>query len=286
MDLTTIENQLESLRSARIADRPPVGELARRTARRRTRRRALGSAVALVALAGLGVGAVRLTNDDGQQVRTHDQRTTTTSVQSGALSVSVPPVVGKSVSEAATVLESAGLELSVSDGDAAFTNAVVAAAEPGEAVEVPRGSVIGVRTALPDPPVEVECPSARHPRGGANADGLPSADNLDRTSAEETVQTLRSQVPATSDTRVFLGIWDRWAYSDDNGTITTAPTTGYQAIVVTPDAEDCSTTPTFHTVPVTYVFGDLTWAGEPFPQDQAAERERASEAAAARAKTG
>lgn len=266
MDLTTIENQLVSLRSAGIPDRPPVTELARRAARRRRRRRAMGSAVAIVALVGLGAGALRLTNDDAQQLETREQRTTTTSTGGSDLSVRVPPVVGKSVGEAAALLENVGLQLSVSDGDAAFTNAVVVAAEPGEAVEVPSGAVIGVRTALPDPPLAVECPSARHPRDGDNPDGLPRADSLDRASAEATVRTLRSSVPDTSDTRVFLGIWDRWAYSDDNGTIATARTTGFQAIVVTPDANRCSTTTTFHAVPVTYVFGDLTWAGDPFPQ--------------------
>jgi hypothetical protein len=279
MDLTTIEHQLESLRTMGIPERPLVTDLARRATRRRNRRRATGSVVAAAALVGLGVGAFRLADENAQRLQTHDQQSTTTSTGGNELSVRVPPIVGKSVGEAAALLQSSGLELSVSDGDAAFTNAVVVAAEPGEAVEVPSGAVVGVRTALPDPPLSVECPLARQPRDGDNADALPNADGLDRTSAEATVEYLRSSVPDTSDTRVFLGIWDRWAYTESGGTITTARTPGFQTIVVTPDASDCATTPTFQAVPVTYVFGDLTWAGDPFPHTSAVPTSQSVEAA-------
>ena len=265
MDLTAIEDQLESLRTMGIPDRPPVTALARRAARRRNRRRAAGSVVAAAVLVGLGFGALRLADDDAQGLQTRDQPTTTSSTGGRDTSVRVPAIVGRSVGEAAALLQSVGLELGVSDGDAAFTKAVVVAAEPGEPAEVPRGSVVGVRTALPDPPLSVECPLARHPRDGVSPDALPRADDLDRSSADATVRSLRSLVPDTSTTRVYMGIWDRWAYTQSGGTVTTRPTSGFQAIVVTPDASRCATIPTFRTVPVTYVFGDLAWAGDPFP---------------------
>lgn len=201
------------------------------------------------------------TNDDNGPVTT--DHTTTDGGPASSETTTVPVVVGTTIGQANALLEQAGLVLSVHEGDATFLDAVVIAAEPGDGEQVATGSVVGVRTALPDPPLSVECPSARHPRDGASPDALPQVGQVARAGAEATVLAQRSQIPPGSDTEIYLGIWDRWAYLERDGAVVTEPTSGFQIIVVTPSEADCAATaPTFELAPVTYVFGDpARWAG-------------------------
>lgn len=187
----------------------------------------------------------------------------------------VPDVVGRSLSSAVEQAADAGLSLTAHEGDAAFNDAVVLAIEPEAGTQVEPGAAVGARTALPDPPLEMECPSSRHPRGRANADALPPVDGLERSAAEAEVLALRQQLPDSSDTEVFLGIWDRWAYSGSGSTVTEEPRRGFQVIVVTQDASRCPGAPQFRGVPVTYVVGPIQdWAGDPVMAKHEATGER------------
>jgi len=262
MDLNDLDAELGNLRSLPAPSRPPIEILAARM-RRRHRRRALGATLAgVTAIVVAGIGFLAVARDDGVTVLSNGPHASTVDPDAPSGTVVVPDLVGRTLSVGSGMADSVGLSLTVSEGDAAVADAVIVATEPGPGVTVPAGSVIGARSALPDPPVDVECPNGRHPRGKANADALPSADGLGRSEAEAEVLALRALTPESSDTEVYLGIWDRWAYTDDAG-LNVIPTKGFQVIIVTQDPARCPSAPSFRNVPVTVVLGDLTsWAGE------------------------
>lgn len=261
MDVNSLEAELIRLRSIPVPSRPTVRDLKERGSRRRRRQM-----IRLVALACLAVGAGAISYatfaDDTVQVAANGPDAPTTgSAQLPVGSVTVPDVVGQTLSAAAATANDVGLSLRASEGDPVYANAVVLAIEPGAGTRLERGDVIGARTALPDPPVDVECPDSRHPRGRSGADSLPHADALGRADAESQVIELRDQIPATSDTEIYLGVWDRWATSTAGGAVGTVE--GYQVIVITPDPSRCPSAPEFRNgVPVTHVIGPITgWAG-------------------------
>jgi len=238
----------------------PEAEVPRPSARVRLARVA-AVAAGLVIISALAAGVVAVVDDRDDPVR--EQRTTDGGSSDGpeGATTRVPDIVGRPLGEARTLVEGADLELAVEELDAPYTEATVLAAEPGNGLVVPVGSVIGVRTALPDPPESVECPAARHPRGDADPDALPRAASLTRSSAEDAVRSLQTQFPP--DGEVYVGAWSRWAYTNDAGRFVTAPTPGFQAIVLRASADECPGAPTFAGAPVTFAFGDPTsWAGE------------------------
>ncbi len=228
--------------------------------------------VAAVVVVSVLVAGVATRVDDRDPATEHRTTDGGPSTAPEGAKTRVPDIVGSSLVEARTMLTQADLKLAVEEFDPPFAEAVVIAAEPGEGLEVPTGSVVGVRTVLPDPPLSVECPSPRHPRGDADADALPHVGQVARAGAEATVQSLRTQVPPESETEVYLGVWNRWAYEEREGAVVTEPTAGFQAVVITPSASDCAQTPTFELAPVTFVFGDPTdWAGARLDLDEGGE---------------
>lgn len=262
MDLNGLDTELRSLREVPTPPRPAVEALAARAYRRRKRQRILGVTLAsVVVVVAASVGFRAATGDDRVSVSsagTEDD----VEPKAPAGTVVVPDLTGQTLAMAVSTATSLGLSLTVSDGDIAVADAVVIATEPGEGVPVSSGAIIGARTALPDPPVGVECPYSRHPRGEVAADALPWSESLSRAAAEATVLALRAQTPESSGTEVYLGIWDRWAYTDDEG-LNVVPTTGYQVIVVSREPANCPSAPSFQTVPITVVVGDVTaWAGD------------------------
>ena len=266
MDMTSLDHDLRRLRELPVPPRPPLTALTRLMQRRRRRRLATMSLLGVLAVVAVGGGVARLNDRDGVTVASGGHATTTSapaeSVPAGP--VLVPDIVGWTVSAAADEMAKAGLVLSVNDGDARFAESVVVAAEPGAGATVEVGAVVGVRTALPDPPSPVECPDARHPRGEADPDALPSVDGLDRQTAETTVLALREEVPESSVTEIYLGIWDRWAYTGTGAAAQAVPAQGFQVIVTTDDPSRCPSAPQFNGVPVTYIVGSPeAWAGSP-----------------------
>lgn len=274
MDMTSLDHDLDRLRTIPVPSRPPVDSLAERARHRRQRRRIGLTLVSAVALVATGLGVEMLSSDD--DVRVESNRLDTPPVSGtppAAGDAAVPDVVGLTLSAATEAVGGAGLVLSVEDGDAAFADAVVVAIEPGAGSELEAGAVVGARTALPDPPVDVECPDSRHPRGRAGADALPRAEALDRQAADAELISLRQQIPDSSETQVFLGIWDRWAVSPNGGAVGRAE--GFQLIVVGQDPNRCPSAPQFRTVPITYVVGDVgSWAGDSMTDDPERDQER------------
>lgn len=278
MDLTSLDGELDQLRTIPVPPRPPVEALVA-MARRRRRRRTVAKAVAgTVMIAATGLGLVARSGEGDSRVASNGPASPSTSERAPAAGDTVvPDVVGWTVLSAVAAMRDAGLVLSISDGDAEMNDAVILAVEPGIGTAVKREAVVGARTALPDPPVEVECPDARHPRGEAGADALPRVDGLDRRAAAIEVDGLRQQVPETSATEIYLGIWDRWAYSEAGTAIVVAPAKGFQVIVVGEDASRCPSAPQFRGVPVTYVTGPVeAWAGGATATTAAQERARAA----------
>lgn len=258
MDLTPLDRELEQLRTISVPPRPGVDELTAR-ARHRHRRRAIAVALAgTLAITVIGAGAFMVAGDDEARLTSEGPPATSDGPVDGE--AAVPDLIGWTVGRARHALGDAGLVLSVSPGDASFDGALILATEPGAGTDVARGAVVGVRTALPDPPVDVECPDARHPRGAADADALPEVNSLDRRSAEGQLLSLRIQLRQQALDRggsvraqAYMGIWDRWAYSGSGASVSVAPAQGFQIIVVLDDASACPSAPEFRGVPVTYV---------------------------------
>lgn len=270
MDVNALEAELIRLRSIPVPPRPAVGELMERGNRRRRRRTIR---LAVLAAVVLGAGAINygtfIADDSVDVVANGPGAPTTGSALPAVGSVTVPDVVGQTLSAAVTAADDVGLSLGANEGDAAFANAVVVAIEPGAGNRLEPGGVIGARTALPDPPVDAECPSSRHPRDRfrSGADGLPHADALGRADAESQVILLRDEFPATSDTEIYLGVWDRWGTSPAGGAV--GKVEGYQVIVITQDPSRCPSAPEFRNgVPVTHVIGPISdWAGSTLVPD-------------------
>jgi hypothetical protein len=266
MDMNSLDRDLWRLRDLPVPPRPPLTALTRLMQRRRRKRLATMSLLGVFVGLAVAGGVARLSDRDGVTVAS-DGRATTTTAPADAVpagSVLVPDVIGWTVSAAADKLDEAGLALLVNDGDAPFAESVVVAAEPGAGATVEVGAVVGVRTALPDPPSQVECPDSRHPRGEADPDALPSVDGLDRQTAEATVLALRDEVPESSTTEIYLGIWDRWGYTGEGAAAQAVPVRGFQAVVTTDDPSGCPRAPQFRGVPVTYIVGSpAAWAGSP-----------------------
>lgn len=267
MDLTLVDRELAQLRTIPIPTRPSVDELVAR-ARRRHRRRATTAALAGTAVIALiGAGAFALARDDETHV-TADGPTTTVDAPV-ADEETVPDVVGSTVGRARRTMSDAGLVLSVSPGDPAANGAVILATEPGAGSDVPQRAIVGARTALPDPPPDIECPSARHPRGASGADALPEVNSISRLAAEVALLSWRIQLRQQSldggesePAEIYLGIWDRWAYSGSGASASVAPAEGFQIVVVLGDANGCPAAPEFRGVPVTYVVAPIEdWAG-------------------------
>ncbi|MGQ0432448.1 MAG: PASTA domain-containing protein [Microthrixaceae bacterium] len=223
----------------------------------------------LIVVATIGAGALALARDDETRVSSGGPTATTdVPVQGGT---SVPDLVGWTVGRARPAMRDAGLVLSVSPSDPAVDGALILASEPGAGSDVSRGAVVGVRTALPDPPVEVECPAAHHPRGASAADALPEVNSISRLAAEDTRLTLQIELqqqaldrggPDPTGAEVYMGLWDRWAYSGGGTSVSVAPAQGFQVIVVLGDASACPSAPEFRGVPVTYVISPINeWAG-------------------------
>lgn len=274
MDLTRVDRELAQLATIPIPTRPSVDELVAR-ARRRHRRRATAEALAGTVLVTLiGVGAFALAGDDATRLTTDGPRTAEAPV---AGEETVPDVVGSAVGRARRTLRDAGLVLSVSPGSPAVDGAVIVASEPGAGSDVPQGAIVGVRTALPDPPVDVECPTARHPRGASGADALPEVNSISRLAAEDGLSTwgieLRQRAVdsgRSEPVEMYLGIWDRWAYSGSGASVSVVPAKGFQIIVVLGDASECPSAPEVRGVPVTYVVAPIEdWAGSEGPEGQA-----------------
>lgn len=258
MDLTPLDRELEQLRTISVPARPGVDELAARV-RHRHRRRAIAATVAVsVVIVVIGAGAFMFAGDD--EVRLTSEGPPVTSDGPVGPEARVPDLIGWTVGRARPAMSDAGLVLSVSPGDASVDGALILATEPGPGADVTPGAVVGVRTALPDPPVDVECPDARHPRGDSDADALPEINSLDRRSAEDELLSLRMQLRQQALERggseraeAYMGIWNRWAYSGRGASVSVAPAQGFQIIVVLGDASACPSAPEFRGVPVTYV---------------------------------
>lgn len=267
MDLTRVDRELAQLTTVPIPARPSVDELVAR-ARRRHRRRAMAAALAgTVVVTLIGAGAFALARDDETRLTADGPATTADASVAGE--ATVPDVVGSTVGQARRTMSDAGLVLSVSPGDPAVDGALIVATEPGPGSDVSRGAVVGAWTALPDPPFDVECPTARHPRGASGADALPELNSISRLAAEDALISWRIQLrqqaldSGESDpAEIYLGIWDRWAYSGSGASVSVAPAEGFQIIVVLGDVNGCPAAPEFRGVPVTYVVAPIEeWAG-------------------------
>jgi hypothetical protein len=215
----------------------------------------------------IGAGAFALARDDETRLTADGPTTTADAPVVGE--ETVPDVVGSTVGRARRTMSDAGLVLSVSPGDPAVAGAVILATEPGAGSDVTRGAVVGARTALPDPPLDVECPTARHPRGASGADALPEVNSISRFAAEDALLSWRIEMRQqaldsgeSEPAEIYLGIWDRWAYSGSGASVSVAPAEGFQIIVVLGDANGCPAAPEFRGVPVTYVVAPIEdWAG-------------------------
>ena len=164
------------------------------------RRRVLAIAATVVALAGFAAGWALLTGDDEDDVvagdaRSSEEQTNGPPVSADESGVVAPDVVGLSLGVARPLIEQAGLRPAVIEGDPDFGPAVVVAQKPGAGLSVDLDDIIGLRTALPDPPLRLECVGGRHPRdGGGTGDGLPQVDSVSRAGAEQAVIDRKSVV--------------------------------------------------------------------------------------------
>lgn len=259
MDMNTLDDQLSQLRSIPIPTRPAVERLAQRARRRRRRLRLTAITPALIVAAGLAYRSVN--PDHPVRVAASGPSATITSPTQSDLVV-VPHVLGETLSAASGAVHEAGLSMRVSDGDPLNARSVVVAADPGAKSRLAPGAVVGVRTALPDPPIEVECPASRHPRGQVEADALPHTEALTSAEAAIALTALRAQPPEGAASEIQLAMWDRSAISADGGV---EDVVGVQIVVIAQDPGRCPSAPEFYNgVPVTYVIGPVAgWAGEP-----------------------
>jgi hypothetical protein len=254
MDLKQLDAELDRLRSIPVPPSPAIEALEGRGARRR-HRAALVAVVVTAAVVGAGLlGGQLLSGDDTQVVSSGG-----TDEPGSTGERRVPEeLVGMTLADARDAMAATPYRLAVNEGDPRFGRAVVIAAEPSSRSDLRTGDVVGVRTALPDPPASAECAASRHPRDeGGTGDGLPSVESIERGSAEAALLRIRDD-----DQAAYLAQWGRAAFRTYAGLTTTFPAKGFQ-IVVAVDPADCPGSPHFDDgVPVTYVTGPVSrWAG-------------------------
>jgi hypothetical protein len=254
MDLKQLDAELERLRSIPVPPWPAIEALEGRGARRR-HRAGLVVVVVVAALIGAGIAGGQILSTDDTQV-----------VSSGGTDAPGPAderrvpeeLVGMTLADARDAMAATPYRLAVNEGDPRFARSVVIASEPSSRGDLRTGDVVGVRTALPDPPASAECAASRHPRDeGGTGDGLPSVESIERGPAEAALMRLRDH-----DQAAYLAQWDRAAFRTHAGVTTTFPAEGFQ-VVVAVDAADCPDSPHFDNgAPVTYVTGSVFgWAG-------------------------
>jgi hypothetical protein len=254
MDLKQLDAELARLRSIPVPVSPAIEALEGRRARRRHRAALL---VVVVAAGVLGAAVA-----GGQVLSTGDTQVVSSGGTDGpgpADERRVPEeLVGMTLADARDAMAATPFRLAVNEGDPRFGRSVVIASEPSRRADLRPGDVVGVRTALPDPPTSAECAASRHPRDEeGTGDGLPSVEAIERGPAEEAVMRLRSDGQ-----EAYLARWDRAAFRTHAGVTTTFPARGFQVVVRVADA-DCPGSPHVDGgVPVTYVTGVISrWAG-------------------------
>lgn len=216
---------------------------------RRRRRRRRTAVLVLATFSVVGVSAVAVVSRDSSsnvRVVPADNGTTSAGVDAGVGSVVVPDVVGAPVSKATATLRKVGLRGLVFQLDSQAADATVVAHEPPAGSTVPRGSVVGFRTAAPRPSTKSQCPKAINPRTGGG-DGLPPAPgDIDVAHMMGLVDSSREQILATyrSAVAVYLAHRDGdvW-YRTSSGAVRTRRVRDYQMVVVLTEAADCPTMP-------------------------------------------
>lgn len=203
----------------------PIGVIRDRVQRRSRRRRGLVASGAVAVLVGAALTAAAIAGPDVVQVGTSGRN------------VEVPDVTGLPVAEAKQVLKRAGLKGAVVSGyverdgkrvpwsDPDGPDAVVAAHEPPAGSRVPRGSVVGLRTAAMDRElcsVFTEIP----PRRG---------DAEDLASTEGFFEMLREARPYAQGA-IADAINQLLAHHDAGGSVADAPSLTLDRVAVQHDA--------------------------------------------------
>ena len=188
----------------------------------------------------------------------------------------MPSVVGQTVADASATASGVGLRAVVQDGsgDSDLPGALVIAQEPPPGVTVPVGSVVGLRTALPDTEETQECPGTSHPHSEpGSADGLPMVEQIERSAVDA---IWLDSGPELNGAPLVLGVWDRYAYElGQAGGPSIIRTEGFQLMALYESAEDCpATVPLFiGGAPVTRVILDRT----DFARDSTAPEDRSAD---------
>lgn len=255
--MADMNDRLEGLGDFDVNDRTPVNELRDRA--RARRRRQLG-VVGLACAVILGVGVLTFEGRDSANdlAMTGDNGVPDPVT---AEDIVVPSFIGRTVADAMSVSGTAGFRASVFERDADLGGAIVIAQEPPPGVIVPTGSVIGLRTALPDTTEAQECPGTSHPHSEpGRADALPLLEQVQRSA----VEAARFPVSASAEENLVLGMWNRYAYEvDDDGEPVIKPVEGFQLMALYETLDDCpDAPPTFIGAPLTRVVLELTDFGE------------------------
>jgi PASTA domain len=254
--MKSLEDQLRSAAHAvEVSPMPTASQLIARGSRRRSRRRrTLGATVAVLAVCA-SFGVYRLVEGKSEPGAIDASQGSTLDQPNGQTPITPPNVIGMMVDKARATLKERGLNVAVNAGDADLAPAVVIAQKPSADEFVAPGFTIGLRTAFPDPPAELECKGSQHPHDRADPDALPTVEGVSRSAAERAVIDLRNR----RDTPVFLAQWDRWAYQIVDEEVQVVRTTGYQVVVVASGPDCGPTAPAFFNgVPVTEVKGPVS----------------------------
>ena len=258
--MADLNDRLRALGRFDVGERTPTGRL-RQRAQARKRRQFAGAGLAGAVIMGMAIVGFAGADDRRDDVATTGRDDDPSAHEREATGATVPSLLGQTVAEASAAAAEAGLSAVVQDGsgDSDLPGALVIAQEPPGGASVPDGSVIGLRTALPDTDQGQECPGTSHPHSRpVAADALPLVEQIERSAVDAAWLDAGSELDGVP---LVLGIWDRYAYEMDEGAESSiVAAEGFQLMALYGSAEDCpAAVPLFiGGAPVTRVILDRT----------------------------